>query len=178
MANVTGGYALSASGSNLIWFDLANPTVGTSTAITGVTGGDTLVGIDFRPVNGVLYGLGVNDGADTARLYTINTQTGQAAVVGAGFVLPGTATGYGFDFNPTVDRIRVTTDTDLNLRVNPDTGGLVATDGAINVSGGGDGAVSASAYTNNFAGASVTTLYTLDAVTNSSSLRSRRTTAP
>ena len=65
-------YAL--SGSNLIQFDPANPTVGTTTAITGVTAGDVLVGIDFRPINGMLYGLGVNDGVGTATLYAISTR--------------------------------------------------------------------------------------------------------
>jgi hypothetical protein len=35
---------------------------------------------------------------------------------------------FGFDFNPTVDRIRVQSDADQNLRLNPATGALAATD--------------------------------------------------
>jgi Domain of unknown function (DUF4394) len=61
-------YAL--SGSNLVSFDQTNPTVGTTIPITGLTLGDTLVGIDFRPQNGFLYGLGVGGGpAGSAQLY-------------------------------------------------------------------------------------------------------------
>ena len=44
--------------------------------------------------------------------------------------LSGTA--FGFDFNPTVDRIRVVSDTGQNLRLNPDTGAVAAVDGALN----------------------------------------------
>ena len=58
------GYAL--AGLNLVSFDLAAPNIAlTSVPIAGLTAGETLVGIDFRPVNGLLYGLGVNAGADT-----------------------------------------------------------------------------------------------------------------
>jgi hypothetical protein len=76
----THAYAL--SGSSLISFDLATPSIGTIISITDVTPTDVLVGIDFRPANGLLYGLGVNATADTATLYVISTETGQARVVG------------------------------------------------------------------------------------------------
>jgi Domain of unknown function (DUF4394) len=59
------GYAL--SGPNLVSFDLANPTVGDTILITGVAAGETLVGIDFRPADGLLYGLGVNAATTPAR---------------------------------------------------------------------------------------------------------------
>ena len=87
---------------------------------------------------------------------------------------------YGFDFNPTVDRIRVTTGTGLNFRVNPNNGAAV--DGDNGGAGGSvagtnpDGAingqalgVSAAAYTNSFGQSltgGATTLYTLDAATD------------
>ena len=74
--------------------------------------------------------------------------------------LNGTA--FGFDFNPTVDRIRIVSNAGQNLRVHPDTGGLVATDGALTPSG----SVSAAAYTNNRAGATTTTLYDIDTATD------------
>src|SRR5262245_14430118 len=158
------GYAL--SGSNLVSFDLDNPTVGNTIVITGVAGGETLVGIDFRPVNGLLYGVGINDAADTGTVYSIDLTTGAATAVGVGFSVVGLpVSGYGVDFNPlaNVDRIRVTTDSGLNFRLNPNTGGVAGTDSAINgvVTG-----VSANAYTNNSAGAPATTLYTLDANSN------------
>ena len=83
------------------------------------------------------------------------------------------------DFNPTVDRVRVTNDFGLNFRVNPITGAPVDgnlgggpvtgtnTDGPINGLPLGSTGITATAYTNSFAGATVTTLYTLDADSNS-----------
>jgi hypothetical protein len=158
----THAYAL--SGSSLISFDLATPSTGTIIGITGVAAGETLVGIDFRPANGLLYALGVNAGADTGTLYFISTQTGQAQAVGSGFVLPSPFDlppgNYGFDFNPAVDRIRVTTDTGLNFRLNPNNGALAGLDTSIVGS-----QISGVAYTNNHPdNGGITTLYTLDAL--------------
>src|SRR5437899_9177453 len=54
--------------STLIRFDTATPGVITSTLpMTGLVGGDTIVGIDFRPATGQLFALG-----STSRLYTID----------------------------------------------------------------------------------------------------------
>jgi hypothetical protein len=159
--------AFALSGSNLLAFDTANPTTTTSTTITGVDSNETLVGIDIRPQNGFLYGLGVNAAADTATLYSISTNTGLATAVGAiggitgaGNLEDPATVGYGVDFNPMVDRFRVVSGS-LNFRVNPNTGTLVQADSAINT---GTTTVDATAYTNNAPGASVTTQYTLDAV--------------
>jgi len=58
MANPAHAFAL--SGANLISFHPASPTVANTIAITNLAAGETLVGIDFRPQNGTLYGLGVN----------------------------------------------------------------------------------------------------------------------
>jgi hypothetical protein len=125
--------------------------------------GQTLVGIDVRPANGLLYGLGVNAATDTATLYTISVQTGVATVVGSfGSVGDLPASGYGFDFNPVVDRIRVTTDTGLNFRVNPTNGSIAGIDVAIVGS-----AISGAAYTNDETNnGGVTTLYTLDSISD------------
>ena len=155
--------AYTVSGSFLASFDPADSSTLNVRTIAGVTAGETLVGIDFRPLNGLLYGLGVNDAADTATLYVISTRTGSAGAVGT-FALAGLPAGnYGFDFNPAVDRIRVTTDTGLNFRLNPNTGQVAGFDTAI---GGGSG-ISGVAYTNNQPdNGSITTLYTLDSVTD------------
>ena len=178
MSDFSRAYAL--SGSNLVSFDPSNPTVGNTIGITGLTIGDTLVGIDFRPQNGLLYGLGVNTTSNTATLYAVSTQTGVAAAVGVPFTLVDSGGGavifpagnYGFDFNPTVDRIRVTTNSGLNFRINPNTGAAVDgdaiaagtnPDGSIN--GAATGA-SGNAYTNNQPNVTATTLYTLDSSTD------------
>src|SRR4051794_26909622 len=118
MPHSTRAYAL--SGSLLISFDPTSPATGTIIPISGVTADQTVVGIDFRPSNGLLYGLGVNAATDTATLYSISAQTGIAAAVGTfGGVGDLTSGGYGFDFNPSADRIRVTSETGLNFRLNP-----------------------------------------------------------
>ncbi|WP_026903601.1 DUF4394 domain-containing protein [Pedobacter glucosidilyticus] len=139
---------------NLLIFNPANPNVITK-AITGLGNGENIVGIDFRPVNGQLYAL-----SSGSRLYTINLASGAAAAVGLPPLLPYlSGTSFGFDFNPTVDRIRVVSNTGQNLRLNPNDGALAATDGALNP---GTPTVSAAAYTNNFAGATSTVLFDID----------------
>lgn len=115
-------YGLTGDGS-LVRFDAANPSRAERVArITGLASGERLVGIDFRPVTGELYGLG-----DKSNLYEIATQSARGTMrsslktgSGAGLALQGTR--FGIDFNPTVDRLRVTSDARQNLRVNVDTG--------------------------------------------------------
>lgn len=137
--------------------------VGPAIAITGLQAGESVLGIDFRPANGRLYGLG-----STNRVYTIDTGTGAATAVGAPFLAALAGSELGFDFNPTVDRIRVVGDAGQNLRLHPDTGALVANDlalqfAATDVNAGFSPQVGASAYTNSVAGALTTTLYGIDA---------------
>jgi hypothetical protein len=132
-------------------------------AITGLPGGENIIGLDVRPLNGQLYGLG-----KTSRLYVINPRTGAARQVGATPFIPALAgASFGFDFNPTVDRIRVTSDAEQNLRLNPDDGTVAAVDTNLAYAAGDPGAgtnpnVGGSGYTNNFAGATSTTLYDID----------------
>lgn len=148
---------------SLFHFDSATPgTLLSGGAIGGLPLGESLLAIDFRPATGELYGLG-----SASRLYTIDTTTKQATQVGSdgAFTLSGTA--FGFDFNPTVDRIRVTSNTGQNLRLNPNNGALAATDTALAYAAGDPNAgapprVVGSAYTNNVAGAVTTTLYDID----------------
>ncbi len=183
--------ALSSDGANLI--RLSPLTVGTTTtvAVTGVSASESLVGIDFRPATGQLFGFGVNHAANNGTVYRLDPQTGAAVAIGstgqvayvdavaATVDLPDPATAsYGFDFNPTVDRIRVTTSTGLSFRLNQITGAAVDGDlggslGSVagvntdgNINGGGSTGVGGAAYTNSFAGATATTLYTLDPVAN------------
>ena len=90
--------------------------------ITGLTPGDQLVGIDFRPATGQLYGLSTpGGGPGSAQLYIIDTETAVATPVGApNAVLGGSS--FGFDFNPVPDRIRVVSNAGENLRLNPNDG--------------------------------------------------------
>lgn len=115
-------------------------------------GGDAVTGLDFRPADGFLYS--VED--TTSDVLRINPNTGSKSTVGThsnnlDFAL-------GFDINPVVDRIRVVDPSDHNARLNPNNGSTTATDTDINP----DSDLVAAAYTNNFAGAGVTTLYAID----------------
>src|SRR5262245_15202343 len=90
-------------------------------AIAGLNAGETLVGIDYRPANGMLYGMGSlggvyslasASGAVTATLVS----TAVDIVTGTPIVLSGTS--FGVDFNPVPDRLRIVSDAGQNLRIN------------------------------------------------------------
>ncbi len=185
---------------------LTSSPTGATAATTAVAlqNGETLVGLDFRPATGQLYGLGINADNNNGTLYLIDPQgangtataTAVGTVGGVAFTTNGTTAvdlpdpaeaGYGFDFNPTVDRIRVTTSTGLNFRLDPTNSqpAGVAVDGnnvgaatpavagtnpdaGINTgTGTGTTGLDAAAYTNSYAGTSVTTLYGIDTATGS-----------
>lgn len=161
-------FALTAS-NKLVSFNRDAPgTVRTNVAITGLQSGENLLGIDFRPADGQLYAVG-----SSGRIYSINTASGAAtmksmlAADAADTTAPFTAlagTDFGVDFNPQADRLRVVSNTGLNLRINVDSG-ATTTDGTIN-GGAANAAVTAAAYTNSFAGTASTTLYVLDSATD------------
>ncbi len=156
-------------GNGIISFDSASP--GTTTPllpITGLASGVLIVGIDRRPQdganNGLLYGLGRS--GTTGTIYTINTATGAATLVSTLSVPLASANSFGIDFNPTVDRLRIVSDTNQNLRANVDTGATIV-DGTLAFAAGDPNAggfpfVDSIAYTNNFGGATTTTLRGID----------------
>jgi hypothetical protein len=148
----------------LIAFSTANVgQILNNVAITNLAPGERILGIDVRPVNRRLYGLGSSN-----QLYQINEITGAAIRIGAPFATPLNGTEFGFDFNPTVDRIRVVSNGGQNLRLHPDTGAIVATDGALayaagDVNAGRAPSVSGVAYTNpDTDPATGTTLFDID----------------
>jgi trimeric autotransporter adhesin len=156
------------NGSSLVRFARnAPPAAAAPIAITGLTSGETLLAIDFRPATGVLYGLG-----SAGRLYTIEPTTAVASVASTLVADPADATepftalsgtSFGIDFNPVPDRLRVVSDAGQNLRINV-ASGATFTDGALNVPSPD---VAAAAYTRNFAGTTATQLLLIDVATNS-----------
>lgn len=149
-------------GQSLISFDSASPeTVISGFAIQNLQQNEQILGIDFRPATGELYALG-----SFSNLYTLDIGTGAASLVGSGFADTLNGSVFGFDFNPTIDRIRVVSDADQNLVLNPDTGGSTAVTslfyGPGDANEGINPNVSGSAYTNSFAGATSTQLYGID----------------
>lgn len=141
------------NGSSISRFDSTSLGTVTTVPVTGLQAGEVLVDIDLRPATGLLYGIG-----SANRVYTINPLTGAATQIGSAgaFALNGTA--FGVDFNPVPDRIRLVSNTEQNLRLNPNDGTLTATDTALNPAGN----VVSVAYSNNFAGATQTSLYGID----------------
>lgn len=122
--------------------------------ITGLMDGEHIVGLDFRPINGTLFGI-----SNKSRLLTVNTSNGAVAIVGNKLDPQIEGHSFGFDFNPTVDRIRLVSNKGQNLRLHPDLGTVVAIDGDLNPD---QPFVNGAAYTNSIAGAETTTLFVLD----------------
>ncbi|WP_428665039.1 DUF4394 domain-containing protein [Runella sp.] len=151
-------YALNDN-NQLMLINVRTTSSPTATAtISGLPTGEKILAIDFRPATGQLYGIGSD-----SRLYVINPTSGAARAIGTGplsSALNGSM--IGFDFNPTVDRIRLVTNTGQNLRLHPETGAVALVDGSIN--GAAGAMITAVAYTNNKAGVTSTTLYDIDPV--------------
>jgi hypothetical protein len=91
--------------------------------ITGLQPGERIVGLDFRPSNGRLYGVGT-----AGQLYLIDSVTAIAEAVGPGRFRTLASGDVGFDFDPAADLIRFVTANGDNLRLDPDTGTLVDAD--------------------------------------------------
>lgn len=148
---------------SLVSFDSAAPaSILTNVALSGLQAGETIRGIDFRPQTGGLYGLG-----SSSRLYLIDPVTGAAAQVGPGPFAPAlTATHYGFDFNPTIDRIRVVGRNTQNTVLNPATGGGTAATPTFYAAGdpnqNASPSIVGSAYDRNFLGGVTSQLYGID----------------
>ncbi|MFD8949835.1 DUF4394 domain-containing protein [Streptomyces xanthophaeus] len=145
----------------LVSFRAGDPErVSSAGTVTGLAGDTTLVGIDYRVQNGLLYGVGNAGG-----VYTLNPENAAATKVSElSIALTGTA--FGVDFNPAADRLRIISDTGQNLRhnVNVATGGTLAdtpltTPPATTATTGVTGA----AYTNNdLDAATATSLFDID----------------
>jgi hypothetical protein len=168
-AEVIYGITGTTAGNSLVFFDSSSPgTVTTVGALSGVLPGHSVRAIDFRPATLGLYAMS-NNAAGDFQLYTVDTATAVLTPVGAPVPVGYSGSRISMDFNPVVDRLRVVTGalTNNNFRFNPDTGALVATDGNFAYDAGDPQAgnsifMAGVAYTNNFAGATSTTLYGWD----------------
>ncbi|GAA5154239.1 DUF4394 domain-containing protein [Nocardioides marinquilinus] len=159
-------YGLTAAG-KLVTFDLRDPraarTVGTITNLRG----QKLVGIDIRPANGKIYGVGRGGG-----LFTINPKTARATRVGT-FDVPLRGGSFGVDVNPAADALRVVSNTGQNLR-HAFAGNVTTADAPLNITDSATGetsrkrGVTAVAYTNNdTSDATGTALFGIDTATDS-----------
>lgn len=152
----------------LVVFETSAPEVVISgVAVTGLQTTEVIMGLDVRPSDGLLYALGSQN-----NLYTINPGTGAASLVSA-LSVPLNGTAFGFDFNPTGPvALRIVSNSDFNYRLpTPGVTGDVIQDASVayvagDVNFGVDPNITHVAYTNNVPGANSTTLYALDAGTN------------
>ncbi len=164
-------YGLTRNNRNLITFDSDQPgIIRKFMPVTGVVTGQRIVGMDVRPVDRKLYAMGYDEATNGYSLYTIDTGSGAATAINTApgtIALGGVGARIGFDFNPTVDRIRVSSSNTANFRLNPNDGAIAATDGNFkfinsDVNAGRTARVGAVAYTRSFAGTTSTMLYALD----------------
>jgi hypothetical protein len=175
-------YALADNGLELLVFSSQSPGTVTARALSGIPTGERMKGIDFRPNTGQLYGVAIDTLADTGTLYRIEPGTGVVEAIdpdaialsdGAGVArdLPPDGFGYGFDFDPVTDQIRITIGNLLNFRIDPNSGAPVDTNP--NVMGfqadsdtnPATARASGLAYTNGLdIGANISTLYALNTI--------------
>ena len=146
----------------LVTFDSATPgTIATNVTITNLAANEVIVGIDRRAANGQLYGI-----SNQNRVYLINLSTGQATLSST-LNMNIAGSGFGVDFNPVPDRMRVISNTGQSLRINVDTGVTLMDTSIAFGSGdpnqGQNPNVTGVAYTNSVAGATQTTLFGIDA---------------
>ena len=145
----------------LISWDSTSPNDLTfGTAISGLQINEQILGIDFRPDDGQIFAVGSSN-----RLYTIGMD-GSATQVGPSFNIPLDGSAFGYDFNPTIDRSRIDTNTNNNYVVNPNDGLITQVNDVFYSIGdaneGVDPNIAHIAYTNSFPGALSTQLYAID----------------
>ncbi len=148
----------------LVRFDTSQPDQARNgVKVSGLKGDTTLIGIDYRVQNNLLYGVGNAGG-----VYTLDPNNGYATKVSQ-LSVPLAGKFFGVDFNPAANLLRVISDTGQNLRHNIDNNaqnapppGKTNSDGALNTppTAGNTVGVTAAGYTNNdLASTTNTTLF-------------------
>jgi hypothetical protein len=107
----------------LLSFTSSTASAYTAVPIAGLNPGETLLGIDQRPVDGVVHAV-----SSISKVYTLDITTGVATPRPSGFAPGLESLVVGIDFNPTVDRIRFVDSTGNNRRFVPTTGATAAVD--------------------------------------------------
>lgn len=161
---------------HLLTFNAGQPgNILSDVPLRGLANGEVVLGIDYRVFKGDLYALG-----SSGRIYLVDVQSGQLRPVGKdSFAMPLRGRRFGFDFNPSADRIRIVSESGQNLRAHPDTGALVdydpkadglQVDGTLHYADGDANAgrapqVVAAAYTYNKQDEKITTNFAIDLAT-------------
>jgi hypothetical protein len=170
----------------VVGFDRANPSVLLSTAtLTGLAVNESVIGMDIRPSDSLIFVAARLTGAATGTLYTLNSATGALTAFCTLATLapvPATANQYGVDFNPTNGGLRIVSNaaTANNLAATVPTASpgaatacAVATQGDLAVTD-----IAAAAYTNSVSGTPTgTILYYISSPVGANAIL-RRTLTP
>ena len=151
------GLAANANTESLVTFESAAPgTFLTTVPLSGVLDDHLLQGIDFRPATGQLYAVSAN--LDEGQIYTVDLTTGALTAVGTSFALVSGLGLPSIDFNPQADALRLIDADGNNLAINPNTGEVTNVGTPVPL----ERIIVGTAYSNNVAGATSTTLYAYD----------------
>jgi hypothetical protein len=145
---------------SLAQFNFGTPgTLTANNTIAGLGAGETIIGADYRPSNGVLYALTRN------AIYTLaaNGQATQVATL-TGTTLNGA--NFGVDVSPPADAIRVLSDTGQNVAVTF-AGAVLSTESNIAPLNMPAQSIFALGYTSNYAMAPSTRAISIDSATSS-----------
>ncbi|HEY0940739.1 MAG TPA: DUF4394 domain-containing protein [Steroidobacter sp.] len=144
-------------------------TLDSNLALTGLQGGEQVLGFDIRPANGVLYLL-----SDANRVFTVDPTIARAQLQAT--LMPNGSdpfTGligstFGTDFSPVADALRVVSDAEHNLAIVVDSGATSTATSLRRVDNPSLAApdIVAIAYTSNYPNPGDTTLYNIDLGSN------------
>jgi hypothetical protein len=168
-ANLFGLFSTGADAYSLGSFSSSDPSMVSFSAISGVSSGEQLLSLDYRPATGQLYAIG-----SLQNVYTISSSGIAVDIGGFDQAVPGT--NFGFDFNPAFmggEFARIISDTDDNRVISGMDGSYLAptekTDVFYDTGDVNEGAnpnINHIAYTNSVAGATSTQQYGIDSDLN------------
>lgn len=138
----------------LVSFNLASPqSLHSARFIQGLAPNEELISIDFRTSTNQLYGIGSFN-----HLYQIDLSTAQANRIGGAFAPQLNGVEFDMDFDPVADRIALVSNLGQSMFVDPSTGTATPN---VSLGSGGNVNLFGIAYSNNYVGASSSTLYGL-----------------
>jgi hypothetical protein len=158
-------WGVTSSNTLISWHASSPQMLNSGIAITGLQTNEQLVGIDTRPLTGELFAIG-----SSSRVYIIDPMTGMANQLGSQFSQTLSGSQFAYDFNPTIDRSRLVSDTRANYVVNPINGSIGRFTDVFYANGDPNFGMAPNivhaAYDNNVAGAMTSQLYSIDSGLN------------
>ncbi len=146
-------YGLTAS-NELVGYTIKPVQEVSAVPLTGMVDKERMMAIDFS-TTGVLYGV-----SNKSLLYTIDPATGKSTAVSYNPLYPAiNGSTVGLDFDSRTGQLRLMTDNEQNLKIDPATGKVVSSEFSTSAV---DYSVNSIAYTNNFNSTTAGSLYAID----------------